>query len=223
MEIKLIDLSEIKTHPRNAKLHPTDQVEKIANSIKQFGFNNPIILDASFTILAGHGRFQAAKKLKLKKVPTITLEHLTDAQARAYILADNKVTGTTYDIGLLNEELFDLAQDGFDFKDLGFGDDEMEKLMSSQDEIDRTEEEDNELLDLDFGLRAKHKDVWEIGPHKMFINGNTRMSSKTLYNHMRYCDESLTIYVHARLAEKILNRYFKDGFKNMKKINKEEL
>jgi len=223
LEIKLIDLIEIKTHPRNAKLHPVEQVSKIANSIKQFGFNNPIILDASKTILAGHGRFQAAKKLGLKKVPTISLGHLSESEARAYILADNKVTGSTYDIGLLNEELFDLAQDGFDFKDLGFGDDEMEKLMSSQDEIDRTELEDNELLDLDFGLRAKHKDVWEVGPHKMYVNGNMRMSSKTMYNHMRFCEEKLTIYVNARLAEKILNRYFKDGFKHMKKINKEEL
>ena len=113
----------------NARNHPDEQVTQIASSIKEFGFNQPILIDKDNGVIAGHGRLLAAKKLELEQVPCIRLEHLTDAQKKAYILADNRIAlNSTWDFELLKMEVEDI-QDKFDLKDFGFNREELEGLL----------------------------------------------------------------------------------------------
>jgi ParB-like chromosome segregation protein Spo0J len=117
---KTVKTTELIPYARNAKKHSEAQVAQIAGSIKEFGFNNPVLIDAANGIIAGHGRVLAAHKLELESVPCVVLDHLTDTQKRAYIIADNRLaeTGGGWDLEMLKleaEELeLDLAEWGLD-------------------------------------------------------------------------------------------------------------
>lgn len=93
LKVVLKDINSLKPYERNARKHSDKQIGKIANSMARFGCNNPILTDKSDTIIAGHGRWAAAKKLGMKEVPTICLDHLSPDEVRAYIIADNKLAG----------------------------------------------------------------------------------------------------------------------------------
>jgi hypothetical protein len=125
MIIENRNLSDLLPYPNNAKTHSDEQIAKIAASIKEFGFNNPVLVDSDGGIIAGHGRVDAARKLNLTELPTITLGHLTEAQKKAYILADNRLAeiGSEWDIGMVSLELEDLDIAGFDTVLTGFDDD----------------------------------------------------------------------------------------------------
>lgn len=124
------NIKELKPYKKNAKKHDKTQVEQIANSIKEFGFTQPVIIDKNNCVVAGHGRILGAKKAGLKQVPTVTLEELTEEQIKAYRLVDNKLNESDWDFGLLDEELEDLIDDidmdlfGFD---TNMSDEELEK------------------------------------------------------------------------------------------------
>ena len=123
-------VNRLVPYDRNARTHSEAQVAQIAASITQFGFNNPILVDSSSGIIAGHGRLQAARKLGLASVPVIVLDHLTDAQRRAYILADNKLAlNAGWDEALLAAELAEIEAD-IDLTFIGFDDKELERLLS---------------------------------------------------------------------------------------------
>ena len=119
--------ADLIPYARNAKKHSPEQISAIAGSIKEFGFNNPVLIDCAGSIIAGHGRVQAALKLGMKAVPCIVLDHLSDTQRRAYILADNKLAeiGGGWDSELLALEIRDLADEidltlaGFDVGEMG--------------------------------------------------------------------------------------------------------
>jgi ParB-like chromosome segregation protein Spo0J len=91
LEIEYLPIDELASYPRNARTHSQKQIRQIADSIREFGFTNPILIDNRNTILAGHGRLEAARALGLQQVPCVRLEHMTPAQKRAYVLADNKL------------------------------------------------------------------------------------------------------------------------------------
>lgn len=117
LKIEYINIDEIKPYAKNAKLHPDEQVEQIAKSIREFGFNDPIALWHG-EIVEGHGRYLAAKKMAIHEVPVIRLDELTDEQRRAYMLVHNKLTmNSGFDIDILNDELSALS---FDMTDFGF-------------------------------------------------------------------------------------------------------
>jgi len=114
-------------YERNANVHPENQIRQIANSIREFGFNNPILVDADGGIIAGHGRYEAALSMGLEKVPTVCLDHLTDEEKRQYIIADNKIAQNAYwDERMLASEL-QLLNNNFDL--MGFEEGEAETLM----------------------------------------------------------------------------------------------
>lgn len=114
----------------NARTHSDEQVMQIASSIKEFGFNNPILTDGENGVIAGHGRLLAAKKLGLETVPTIELAGLTEAQKKAYILADNKIAlNSGWDEELLKIELDDLQLQGIDLETVGFSDEELQNII----------------------------------------------------------------------------------------------
>ena len=124
------NIKELKPYKKNAKKHPKEQVERIANSIKEFGFTQPVIIDSNNCVVAGHGRILGAKKAGLKQVPTVMLEDLTEEQIKAYRLVDNKLNESEWDFSLLDEELENLTED-IDMNLFGFDtdmtDEELEK------------------------------------------------------------------------------------------------
>lgn len=111
--VQEVALAELKPYERNAKLHPEEQIQKIAKSIEEFGFVNPVLIDENKNVIAGHGRIEAAKRIGLEKVPCVYVEGLTDEQRRAYILADNKIfeLGAWNDLNLKTE----MSEVNFDF------------------------------------------------------------------------------------------------------------
>lgn len=125
-------IKELKPYKKNAKKHSKEQVEQIANSIKEFGFTQPVIIDKHNSVVAGHGRILGAKKAGLKQVPTVCLEELTEEQIKAYRLVDNKLNEGEWDYSLLDEELENLTDDidmelfGFD---MNMTDDDLEKAL----------------------------------------------------------------------------------------------
>ena len=108
----------------NPRVHSDIQIERLVNSLKEFGFTNPVLVDDTGNVIAGHGRIAAAKKIGLDTVPTITLSHLSEDQRKAYIIADNQLAlNSSWDDDLLKKELEKLEDNGFDLSLLGWGDD----------------------------------------------------------------------------------------------------
>jgi ParB family chromosome partitioning protein len=125
-------LDKLKPYERNARTHSPEQVDKIASSIIEFGFTNPILVDGDAGIIAGHGRLMAASKLGLAQIPVIELTHLTEAQKRAYVLADNRLAEDAgWDEELLAGELAALQDMEFDLSLTGFNEEEMADLLGS--------------------------------------------------------------------------------------------
>ncbi len=129
--IELWPVDRLRPYERNPRTHSEDQVARLAASMVEFGFTNPILVDEASGILAGHGRLMAARQLGLKEVPVVRLEHLSEAQKRAYIVADNSLAlGAGWDEVLLGEELGWLRDERFDLDLLGFDATELERLLS---------------------------------------------------------------------------------------------
>lgn len=140
MKIEQIPTADLIPYARNTRTHSPEQVAQIAGSIREFGFTNPVLIDAENGIIAGHGRVMAAGKLRLEKVPCIRLSHLTDTQRRAYIIADNKIAlNAGWDEEMLGLELADLRELDFNLSLLGFDDSENEKQLN-QDETKNSDD-----------------------------------------------------------------------------------
>lgn len=134
MEIQVWNIDRLIPYARNPRTHSDAQVAQIAASIRAFGFNNPILVDTKAGIIAGHGRLLAARKLQLKEVPVIVLDHLSETQKRAYIIADNQLAlNAGWDDEMLRIELAALQEDNFDVNLAGFDDVELARLLAAQD------------------------------------------------------------------------------------------
>ena len=132
LNVQQIALERLVPYARNARTHSQSQVAQIAGSIAEFGFVNPVLIGGDNIIIAGHGRVMAAKKLGLETVPTIRLDHLTENQRRALVIADNKIAENAgWDEELLRLELQNLADEDFDLDLLGFDDVELDDLLAS--------------------------------------------------------------------------------------------
>ena len=128
--IEIWPTDRLVPYARNARTHSAEQVAQIAASIVEFGFTNPILVDSMDGIIAGHGRLLAARKLGLAEVPVVVLDHLSETQRRAYIIADNKLAlNAGWDEKMLASELRELEKDGMDLAVVGFSDEELEALL----------------------------------------------------------------------------------------------
>ncbi|MGG5823766.1 site-specific DNA-methyltransferase [Falsiroseomonas sp. HW251] len=168
---KTASVAELIPYARNARTHSDAQVAQIAASIREFGFTNPVLTDGARGVIAGHGRLLAARKLGLTEVPTIELSHLTPAQRRAYILADNKLAlNAGWDDDLLRLELADLRDEGFDLGLTGFDLDEIGKLL-----IDATEglTDPEEIPPVPEQPVSHLGDVWILGRHRLVCGDST--------------------------------------------------
>jgi len=177
--IELWPLDRLKPYERNARTHDAAQVAKIAASITEFGFTNPILVDSADGIIAGHGRLMAAKELGLAEVPVIVLDHLTDAQRRAYILADNRLAlDAGWDNDMLAAELADLQVEGYDLELTGFSDDEIDALLE-----DREAEQLSPGADEDATPEPPSQpvtvlgDVWLLGKHRLMCGDSTSIDA----------------------------------------------
>ena len=137
--IEMRPISQLQPYAKNAKLHGADQVAKIAASMAEFGWTVPCLVAEDGELIAGHGRVLAATKLGLTEAPVIVLGHLTEAQRRAYRIADNRLTESPWDEALLSAELNELLADDFDLSLVGFSDGELDKLLAYVPEGDGEE------------------------------------------------------------------------------------
>src|SRR5260370_3888129 len=130
LQVQIWTIDRLLRYIRNARTHSEDQVAQVASSIREFGWTNPILGAADGVIIAGHARLAAARKLKMTEVPVIVLEHLTEAQRRALVLADNRLAlDAGWDDEMLRIELASLQEEGFNLDVIGFTDEEMENLL----------------------------------------------------------------------------------------------
>ena len=130
--IEVWPVEKLVPYEHNARTHSPEQVAQLAASIAEFGFVNPVLVDTAAGVIAGHGRLAAAKDLGLKEVPVVVLDHLTPAQKRAYVIADNKLAlNAGWDMDLLQEELMGLQLSDFDLSVLGFDDKELASLLDA--------------------------------------------------------------------------------------------
>jgi len=150
MQIEQLKVGDLIPYVNNSRTHSDEQVMQVASSIKEFGFTNPILIDDDGGIIAGHGRLMAAKKLGLVEVPCIRLGHLSEAQRKAYVIADNQLAiNSEWDLDLLKIELEELDNFDFDLKLLGFDIDELNKIIKGADFEPATEDEQGKLDELD--------------------------------------------------------------------------
>ena len=146
---KTISTADLIPYARNSRTHSDAQVAKIASSIREFGFLNPIIIDAENGIIAGHGRLMAAQKLGIAEVPVLEASHLTEAQKRAYVIADNRLAlDAGWDDELLKVELKDLDEQGFDLTLTGFELGEMAAMFDEPNFEPGTEDDQGKLDEL---------------------------------------------------------------------------
>ena len=166
-----VSIDKLIPYARNARTHSKEQIKQLRASLREFGFVNPCIIDKDYNIIAGHGRVMAAKEEGIESVPCVFAEHLTDAQKRAYILADNRLTlNAGWDNEMLSVELSDLQASAFDLSLLGFSDAEMNKLLTPED----IQDDDYDLTAaLEQAAFVQKGDVWTVGRHRLMCGDAT--------------------------------------------------
>lgn len=169
-------IDRLLPYAANARRHEPEQVAQIAASIAEFGFNVPCLIDERGVLIAGHGRLLAAHKLGLTAVPVIRLDHLSDAQARAYRIADNQIAlNSSWDEQVLAAELARLKEDGVGLDLLGFADDELDRLLASFDEGDapRPESDEDVVPEPPEEPVTRPGDLWLLGKHRLLCGDST--------------------------------------------------
>ena len=167
---------EIIPYINNSRTHSEQQIQQVASSIKEFGFTNPILIDHDGGIIAGHGRLLAAQKLGLDEVPTITLEGLTEAQRKAYVIADNQLAmNAGWDLDALKLEVDRLTELDFDLNLLGFDDDMLAGLMEDEPAEGLTDEDD--VPELEDDPVTVEGDVWILGNHRLMCGDSTSIDA----------------------------------------------
>ena len=170
-EVPTRKVAELVPYARNSRTHSEVQVAQIAASIRKFGFTNPVLIDGEGGIIAGHGRVLAAQSLGLEAVPVLVLDHLTDAQRRAYVIADNKLAlNAGWDEDALRAEVAALGEMDFDLDLIGFGADELAEIMNPPT---RSEADPDETPEPPAAPATQLGDVWILGGHRIICGDST--------------------------------------------------
>ena len=176
MEIIKKPIDSLIPYAKNARVHDEAQIAQIAGSIKEFGFNNPVLIDKDNGIIAGHGRVMAARKLGLTEVPTILLDHLNETQRKAYILADNRIAiNSTWDNEMLSLELMDIKDD-VSLAMLGFSVDELDALLNPTELTEGLTDEDA-VPDVPNEPTTKLGDIYQLGNHRLMCGDSTSIDA----------------------------------------------
>ena len=174
-----VSIDKLIPYARNARTHNKEQIKQLRASLREFGFVNPCIIDKDYNIIAGHGRVMAAKEEGISEIPCVFAEHLTDAQKRAYILADNRLAlNAGWDDEMLSVELSDLQANAFDLSLLGFSDAEMNKLMGG---MENAKDDDFDVsAELQKPTLSKPGDLWLLGNHRLVCGDSTKPETYAL-------------------------------------------
>ena len=172
-EMQLVPIEKLVPYVNNARTHSPEQVNKLRSSLREFGFINPVIIDRDYGVIAGHGRILAAKEESIKEVPCVFADHLTEAQKKAYIIADNRMAmDAGWDEELLRMEIEALQAEAFDLSLTGFDEKELSDLFK-----DDTDVEDDDF-DVDSELKepavTQMGDVWTLGRHRLVCGDSTK-------------------------------------------------
>ena len=175
-KIEYVKTKELVPYARNSRTHSDEQIAQICASIKEFGFTNPILIDDEGVIIAGHGRTMAAQRLQMKDVPCLRLSHLTEAQKKAYVIADNKLAlNAGWDDEMLAIELKELKLEDFDLSLTGFDGDELSALLAEAVEEGLTDEDS--VPELPENPVTVDGDVWLLGNHRLMCGDSTSIDS----------------------------------------------
>lgn len=207
LSVEYKNTSDLIPYVNNSRTHSDEQVTQVASSIKEFGFTNPLLIDEQGGIIAGHGRLMAANKLGLDTVPTITLVGLSEAQRKAYVIADNKLAeNSEFDLDMLALEIDRLKELDFDIDLLGFDADELAELQLDVEVLpDGDEDAVPELQDDPI---SKLGDIWQLGNHRLMCGDSCSIDAvNDLLEHKRAqmvnTDPPLMALVTSRMVEQI--------------------
>ncbi len=172
-DFKLVSVNKLVPYVNNARTHSPEQINKLRSSLREFGFINPIIIDKDYGVIAGHGRLLAAKEEGMTEVPCVFADHLTEAQKKAYIIADNRMAlDAGWDEELLRVEIEALQADAFDLALTGFDEKELSKLF---DDGNETEDDGfNVEEELKRPVFSKAGDMWTLGRHRLICGDSTK-------------------------------------------------
>jgi DNA modification methylase len=176
-KIEVIGIEKLIPYAKNSRTHSDEQVAQIAASIKEFGFNNPVLIDKGDVIIAGHGRVMAARKCGIMEVPCIRLGHLTETQRKAYVIADNRLAlNAGWDNELLTIELNELLADDFALDILGFDADELKALLDPVTPTEGLTDEDA-VPEVPEEPKTKPGDIYRLGRHRLMCGDSTSIDA----------------------------------------------
>lgn len=177
-EMQLVPIDKLIPYVNNARTHSPEQVNKLRSSLREFGFINPVIIDSDFNVIAGHGRIAAAKAEGISEVPCVFADHLTDAQKKAYILADNRMAlDADWDEELLKIEIENLQAENFDIGLTGFEEKELANLFET--DSDAKEDDFNVDEELQQPCITQAGDIWLLGNHRLICGDSTKEETYT--------------------------------------------
>jgi DNA modification methylase len=172
-EMRLVPIGKLVPYVNNARTHSPEQINKLRSSLREFGFINPVIIDRDFGVIAGHGRILAAKEEGITEVPCVFVDHLTEAQKKAYIIADNRMAmDAGWDEELLRVEIEALQAEAFDLSLTGFDEKELSDLF--KDDTDVQEDDFDVDAELEKPTFSKSGDVWTLGRHRLVCGDSTK-------------------------------------------------
>lgn len=247
MRIEIFDVGKIKPYQNNAKEHPQEQIEQIKDSIKEFGFNDPIAIDENNIVIEGHGRLIAIKELGYKEVPVIKLKHLNEKQKKAYIIAHNKLTlNTEFDMEVLSKEFEYLKENSENLENTGFSLEEIDEIINDYDEQEAYEDDFDIEEHKPENPITKKGDRWLLGEHILYCGDSTKEKDILKLTDGEIMDlvvtdppynvnygkkaEAINKYGYAFTDRKIMNDYMPevqfiafldDAFKNLNKVLKQ--
>ncbi len=171
-EMKMVPIAKMVPYQNNARTHSPAQIQKLRSSLREFGFVNPVIIDRDYNVIAGHGRIAAAREEGITEVPCVFVDHLTEAQKKAYIIADNRMAmDAGWDEELLRVELEALEEMGVDLGMTGFDDKELAALFPTEE---AKEDDFNVEAELQKPTFTKSGDVWTLGRHRLICGDSTK-------------------------------------------------
>ena len=173
-DFQLVPTDKLIPYVNNARTHSKEQITKLRSSLREFGFINPVIIDRDFNVIAGHGRIEAAKAEGITEVPCVYVDHLTEAQKKAYILADNRMAlDAGWDEELLAVELSELQDLGYDLAMTGFDEKELADLFSDKTDSDAKDDDFDLTAALEKASFVQRGDVWTVGRHRLMCGDAT--------------------------------------------------
>ena len=173
-DMQLVAVEKLVPYVNNARTHSPEQLAKLRSSLREFGFINPVIIDRDFSVIAGHGRIAAAKEEGITEVPCVFVDYLTEAQKKAYILADNRMAlDAGWDEELLRIEIESLQGADFDVSLTGFGEDEIADLFAGDGEKDVKDDDFDLSAALEKAAFVERGDIWTVGRHRLMCGDAT--------------------------------------------------